>query len=108
MTDNQKEIALTPLSYLQIKEEQSTFTDDYYYCLKSKRFTEFEIENLIEALIQEEYISYLGKDQYWIQLTSKGDLFVKNKGKDSLRINWKLIIEITVAILGLIAALASF
>lgn len=108
MTDRQKELALTLLSYLQTKEDESTFTDDYYHYLKASGHSEFVIEQTLANLIQEGYINYRGKDRYWIQLTNKGNLYVKSKGKATLQINWKLIIEIIVAVLGLIAALASF
>lgn len=101
MTDRQKELALTLLSYLQTKENESTFTDDYYNYLKTVGYSELAIEQIVSTLALEEYINYLGKDRYWIQITGKGSTFVKHKGKTG-NYDLKKTLEIIVAIVGII------
>jgi hypothetical protein len=101
-----KELIITQslLSYLKSKKSVSTFTDDYYYHLQSLGYSEIEIEQIIPILIQAGYICYLGNDQYWIQMTDKGEKFYTTKGHLK-RYTKKEKLEIAGAIAGIIGTL---
>lgn len=104
MTISQKEITQSLLSYLKSKKSVSTFTDDYYYHLQSLGYSEIEIEQIIPILNQAGYICYLGNDQYWIQMTDKGEKFYTTKGHLK-RYTTKEKLEIAGAIAGIIGTL---
>lgn len=64
-------------------------------------YSELVIEQIVSTLALKEYINYLGKDRYWVQITDKGSTFVKRKGKAG-NYDFKKTLEIIVAIVGII------
>ena len=104
MTEEQGKIAISLLSYLASKDSESTFTDDYYYYLKNKGYREIEIEQTISVLIKEDYICYLGNDNYWIMITERGKNYCSPKNKQP-KYTTKDKIEIIGAIAGIIGTL---
>lgn len=103
MNARQESIARILLTYLLNKKTEATFTDDYYLYLQSKGISDIEIEQIITHLIHNGYINYLGKDQYWIQLTSSGKTYcLRRKTK---KYNLKETIELIAALAGIIGTL---
>lgn len=76
----------------------------YFSHLQSLGYSEIEIEQIIPILNQAGYICYLGNDQYWIQMTDKGEKFYTTKGHLK-RYTTKEKLEIAGAIAGIIGTL---
>lgn len=78
-----RQAILLLLQYLSGKENRSTYTDDFSAYMKQHGIGWEQTEPLLHRMEREGLIIFIGSDRYWIQMTGKGEKYLRWKGKET-------------------------